>query len=147
MSRSDDQRVADILEAADELDLVVAVGRVAFSDSVLHIRAAERLLEIIGEASTASPTSSKTPTPKCRGAMSRRSGYCSHTTTTASISTRSGRSRRNRCPNSTARFAQTDDHRSASAGPWQQFFSGVGVPPIAGMVQSDRLTHRRQVGP
>jgi uncharacterized protein with HEPN domain len=53
VSRSDDQRVADILEAADELALVVAVGREVFAESVLHRRAAERLLEIIGEASTA----------------------------------------------------------------------------------------------
>jgi uncharacterized protein with HEPN domain len=53
VSRSDDERVADILEAADELALVVAVGRQAFAESVLHRRAAERLLEIIGEASTA----------------------------------------------------------------------------------------------
>jgi uncharacterized protein with HEPN domain len=53
VSRSDDERVADILEAADELALVVAVGRQAFVASALHRRAAERLLEIIGEASTA----------------------------------------------------------------------------------------------
>ncbi|MFM8857814.1 MAG: DUF86 domain-containing protein [Actinomycetota bacterium] len=52
MSRSDEERVADILEAADELALVVAVGRQGFTESVLHLRAAERLLEIIGEAST-----------------------------------------------------------------------------------------------
>ena len=51
MSRSDDERVADILEAASELAMVVAVGRDEFVASVLHIRASERLLEIIGEAS------------------------------------------------------------------------------------------------
>lgn len=51
MSRSDDQRVADILDAADELAIVTEVGRDAFVSSPLHIRAAERLLEIIGEAS------------------------------------------------------------------------------------------------
>jgi uncharacterized protein with HEPN domain len=53
VSRSDDERVADILEAADEVALVVAAGRRNFVESVLHRRAAERLLEIIGEASTA----------------------------------------------------------------------------------------------
>jgi uncharacterized protein with HEPN domain len=53
VSCGDDQRVADILEAADELAKVVSVGRLAFAESVLHRRAAERLLEIIGEASTA----------------------------------------------------------------------------------------------
>ena len=51
MSRSDDGRVADILEAAGELAMIVEVGRDEFLVSVLHGRAAERLLEIIGEAS------------------------------------------------------------------------------------------------
>ncbi len=51
MSRSDDQRVADIVDAAGELAIVTEVGRDAFVSSPLHIRAAERLLEIIGEAS------------------------------------------------------------------------------------------------
>jgi uncharacterized protein with HEPN domain len=53
LSRSDEERVADILEAADELALVIEVGREAFARSLLHRRAAERLLEIIGEATTA----------------------------------------------------------------------------------------------
>ncbi len=53
MSRSDADRVTDILEAADELAMVVAPGRHEFAESVLHRRAAERLLEVIGEASTA----------------------------------------------------------------------------------------------
>ncbi len=39
MSRSDDERVADILEAAGELALVVEVGRDEFPLSVLHVRA------------------------------------------------------------------------------------------------------------
>jgi len=52
VSRSDDQRVADVLDAADELALVVADGRAAFFRRTLHVRAAERLLEIIGEACT-----------------------------------------------------------------------------------------------
>lgn len=51
MSRSDDERVADILEAAAELAMVVDVGHERFATSLLHVRAAERLLEIIGEAS------------------------------------------------------------------------------------------------
>lgn len=53
MSRSDDERVTDILEAASELAAVVSVGRRAFTGSVVHQRAAERLLEIIGEAANA----------------------------------------------------------------------------------------------
>lgn len=51
MSRSDKERIADILDAATELSEVTAVGKDAFRTSVLHIRAAERLLEIVGEAS------------------------------------------------------------------------------------------------
>ena len=53
MSRSDDERISDIVEAADELAGVVGVGREAFLSSALRVRAAERLLEIIGEASNA----------------------------------------------------------------------------------------------
>lgn len=50
MTRGDDQRMADILDACDELREVVALrGAGSTSDQVL-IRAAERLLEIIGEA-------------------------------------------------------------------------------------------------
>jgi len=53
LSRSDDDRIADILDAAAELVAVTAVGRESFLASALHVRAAERLLEIIGEASNA----------------------------------------------------------------------------------------------
>ncbi len=51
MSRNDDQRVADILDVANELANITNVGKNTFASSPLHIRAAERLLEIIGEAS------------------------------------------------------------------------------------------------
>jgi uncharacterized protein with HEPN domain len=52
MTRSDDQRIADILDACDELSAVVALrGSDGPSDQVL-LRAAERLLEIIGEAAS-----------------------------------------------------------------------------------------------
>jgi uncharacterized protein with HEPN domain len=53
LSRSDDQRLADILEAAAELARVVEIGSEAFPSNPIHVRAAERLLEIIGEASNA----------------------------------------------------------------------------------------------
>ncbi|MGK2955202.1 MAG: HepT-like ribonuclease domain-containing protein [Solirubrobacterales bacterium] len=53
MSRSDEERVADILDAAAELSEVISVTRETFVGSTLHIRAAERLLEIVGEASNA----------------------------------------------------------------------------------------------
>jgi len=50
VSRSDDERIADILDAADELEVIVGRGRLAFDDDPILRRAAERLLEIIGEA-------------------------------------------------------------------------------------------------
>ena len=51
MSRSDDLRVADIVEAAQQLGELVVTGRDAFDADWTRQRAAERLLEIIGEAS------------------------------------------------------------------------------------------------
>jgi uncharacterized protein with HEPN domain len=53
LSRSDAERVADILDSAEELALVCDVGQQVFAESLLHQRAAERLLEMIGEATTA----------------------------------------------------------------------------------------------
>lgn len=50
MSRRDDERINDILDAADELALIVARGRQAYDDDPIPRRAAERLLGIIGEA-------------------------------------------------------------------------------------------------
>ncbi len=50
MTRSDDHRIGDILTAARELGLVVERGRTAFDTDPILRRAAERLLEIIGEA-------------------------------------------------------------------------------------------------
>ena len=51
MSRGDADRIADILDAARELAAAVEVGHAEFVTSPLRVRAAERLLEIIGEAS------------------------------------------------------------------------------------------------
>ena len=52
MTRSDDQRIADILDACEELSAVVALrGSDGATDQVL-LRAAERLLEIVGEAAS-----------------------------------------------------------------------------------------------
>jgi uncharacterized protein with HEPN domain len=53
LSRSDDLRVADIVEAARQLGELVAAGRETFDADWTRQRAAERLLEIIGEASNA----------------------------------------------------------------------------------------------
>ena len=50
MSRSDEQRLADILDAAAELAVIVLRGHHAFLTDAILRRAAERLLEIIGEA-------------------------------------------------------------------------------------------------
>ena len=50
MTRSDDQRLADLLDASDELAGIVARGRESFDADPILRRAAERLLEIIGEA-------------------------------------------------------------------------------------------------
>ena len=53
MSRSDDERVADILEAAAEIDALVASGREEWDRDRTRRLAVERLLEIIGEAARA----------------------------------------------------------------------------------------------
>jgi uncharacterized protein with HEPN domain len=53
VSRDDDKRIADILEAAQEVAEVVAVGEDAFKAERLRQLAVERLLEIIGEAARA----------------------------------------------------------------------------------------------
>lgn len=53
MSRSDDQRVADILEAADRIAVIVERGKEAWDTDDFSQFAVERLLEIIGEAARA----------------------------------------------------------------------------------------------
>lgn len=50
MSRSDRDRLADILDAASELAPIVESGVDRFRSDPIARRAAERLLEIIGEA-------------------------------------------------------------------------------------------------
>ena len=50
MSRSDDNRLEDIVDAAAEIAAVVAEGRERFERDRLVQLATERLLEIIGEA-------------------------------------------------------------------------------------------------
>lgn len=53
MSRSDDERIADIVEAADQIAVVVARGRDAWEADRFAQLAVERLLEIIGESARA----------------------------------------------------------------------------------------------
>ena len=50
MTRRDDERVADILDAADEVAEIIGLGRDAWDKDRIRLLAAERLLEIIGEA-------------------------------------------------------------------------------------------------
>lgn len=50
MSRSDDQRALDILDASDQIASVVKDGREAWAGDRLRQLAVERLLEIIGES-------------------------------------------------------------------------------------------------
>ena len=72
MTRSDDQRIADILDACDELEAVVALrGSGKPSDQVL-LRAAERLLEIIGEAASSVSDDAVAAHPMWIGAASLR---------------------------------------------------------------------------
>lgn len=50
MSRSDEQRVQDILDASDQILEVVRAGRAAWDKDRFRQLAVERLLEIIGES-------------------------------------------------------------------------------------------------
>ena len=50
MSRADEDRLADMLEAADEIAEIVRRGRHAYVSDVALRRAVERCLEILGEA-------------------------------------------------------------------------------------------------
>ena len=53
MSRPDAERISDILSACEELAAIVSEGRAAFDRNSVLRRAAERLLEVIGEAAGA----------------------------------------------------------------------------------------------
>ena len=50
MSRSDDERIADILEAAREIAGIVLSGRQSYDENRLTQLATEHLIQIIGEA-------------------------------------------------------------------------------------------------
>ena len=50
MSRSDAERIGDILRAAERAALIVSEGRAAFLADWKNLLAAERLLHIIGQA-------------------------------------------------------------------------------------------------
>ena len=52
MTRSDDERVSDILDACHKLSEIAALGRSEYDKSWIIQSAVERQLEIIGEAAT-----------------------------------------------------------------------------------------------
>lgn len=52
MSRSDEERIQDILEIATFLQILVAKGEAFFLDEITHQWAIERALQNIGEACT-----------------------------------------------------------------------------------------------
>lgn len=51
MTRADDKRIDDMLQAASEIAEVVNRGRTAYDNDVILRRAVERCLEILGESS------------------------------------------------------------------------------------------------
>lgn len=63
MSRRDDERVADILDAATEIGEIIELGRDAWDKDRLRRLAVERLLEIIGEAATSLSEDFRTQRP------------------------------------------------------------------------------------
>ena len=50
MTRTEDERILDILESSADLAVFVSLGETRFESDWIVQRAAERLLEIIGEA-------------------------------------------------------------------------------------------------
>lgn len=112
MSRRDEQRLADILAACDELELVSERGRLAFDSDPLIRRAAERLLEIVGESANALSEESKArfETIPWRESPLFESSW--RTITTVWILIRSGRSSLTRSPLSRPRFVTIPQPRS-----------------------------------
>jgi uncharacterized protein with HEPN domain len=53
VSRADDERIDDIIEAASEIVAIVEAGRTAWESDHVRQLAVERLLEIIGESARA----------------------------------------------------------------------------------------------
>jgi uncharacterized protein with HEPN domain len=69
VSRRDDERVADILDAASEIAEIIELGRDAWDKDRIRRLAVERLLEIIGEAAN----SAVTPSERIGGAVTNHS--------------------------------------------------------------------------
>jgi uncharacterized protein with HEPN domain len=52
MTRSDDQRIADILDACNEVEIIITLRQQDSTPDQVLLRSVERLLEIIGEAAS-----------------------------------------------------------------------------------------------
>lgn len=63
MSRSDDERIADILDAVGQIATVVERGREAWEQDRIPQLAVERLLEIIGESAKAMSNEARSAYP------------------------------------------------------------------------------------
>lgn len=74
MSRSDEQRIADILDACHELATVVQIRAASAVPEPVLLRAAERLLEIISEAASTVTDEARDSYPGWIGAASRGCG-------------------------------------------------------------------------
>jgi uncharacterized protein with HEPN domain len=64
LSRADDERIADILDAARQIAEVVERGRQAWDDDRISQLAVERLLEIIGESARAMSSEARSASPE-----------------------------------------------------------------------------------
>lgn len=64
MSRADDERIDDIVEAAGEIAAIVADGKEAWESDRVRQLAVERLLEIIGESARAMTDGARTQYPE-----------------------------------------------------------------------------------
>lgn len=87
MEERDNQRVADILDAAGDIASIVADGENAFRADRVRQLAVERLLEIVGEAARAMTEVVGPSTRRFRGQTSWACGHCSHITTNGWIPT------------------------------------------------------------
>ncbi len=67
MTRHDDERVSDIIDAAGQVAMIVAAGEVAYREDRVRQLAVERLLEIIGESARAGlvPQTDRCPARCC----------------------------------------------------------------------------------
>jgi uncharacterized protein with HEPN domain len=82
VSRRDDERVADILEAASQIGELIELGHDAWDKDRIRQLATERLLEIIGEAANTLSEEFRHGIRASPGATSSACGSSSRTITT-----------------------------------------------------------------